>query len=183
MIHPHFVTPIASMNKVHFSHRGMTGSTLITNFPFFWTARANALRRRCTVTPRPLMTSGTLTTTRVWPGGWSQISAAGRHSRCTVTIDERRTAKHRANGAGRSMIMAHHGRPDGRTSLACRATRNCPPQHSSRLYSACLHLNPIAVGNQIVGSLLDLIRRQLRFASRGGHIVHRWKGAVGSTAG
>jgi hypothetical protein len=33
------------------------------------------------------------------------------------------------------------------------------------------------------GSLLDLIRRQLRFASRGGHIVHRWKGAVGSTAG
>jgi hypothetical protein len=33
MIHPHFVTPIASMTKVHFSHRGMTGSTLITNFP------------------------------------------------------------------------------------------------------------------------------------------------------
>ena len=57
------------------------------------------------------------------------------------------------------------------------------PQHSLRFYAACLRLNPIAVGNQIVGGLLDLIRRQLRFASRGRHIVHRWKGAVGSTAG
>ena len=61
----------------------------------------------------------------------------------------------------------------------------CPrlPQHSLRFYAACLRLNPIAVGNQIVGGLLDLIRRQLRFASCGGHIVHRWKGVIGSTAG
>jgi hypothetical protein len=64
---------------------------------------ANALRRRCTVTPRPLMTSVPLATTRVRPGGWSQISAAGRHSRCTVTSDETRSAKHRANGAGRTL--------------------------------------------------------------------------------
>jgi hypothetical protein len=53
----------------------------------------------------------------------------------------------------------------------------------SLLYTACLRLNPIAVGNQIVGGLLNLIGRQLRFASRGGHIVHRWKGVIGSTSG
>jgi hypothetical protein len=35
------------------------------------------------------------------------------------------------------------------------------PKHSLRFYAACLRLNPIAVGNQIVGGLLDLIRRQL----------------------
>jgi hypothetical protein len=33
MIHPHFVTPIASITKVHFSDRKMTGSTLITMIP------------------------------------------------------------------------------------------------------------------------------------------------------
>jgi hypothetical protein len=55
--------------------------------------------------------------------------------------------------------------------------------NSSRLDCACRPLDPIAVGNQIVGGLLDLIRRQFRFASRRGHIVHRWKGGVGSTAG
>jgi hypothetical protein len=54
---------------------------------------------------------------------------------------------------------------------------------SSRLHAASLRLNPIAVVNQIVGGLLDLIRRQLRFASCGGHIVHRWKGVIRSTAG
>ena len=36
-------------------------------------------------------------------GGWSQISAAERHSRCTVTMDETRSAKHRANRAGRPL--------------------------------------------------------------------------------
>ena len=48
---------------------------------------ANALRRRCTVTRRPSMTSVLFSTTRVRAGDWSQISVAGRH--CTVTLMKR----------------------------------------------------------------------------------------------
>ena len=80
MIHPHFIVTDCLDHQVHFSHRGMTGSTLITNFPLLLTAMANAFRRRCTVTRRPLMTSVPALHHPGSAGGWSQISAAERHS-------------------------------------------------------------------------------------------------------
>jgi hypothetical protein len=77
MIHPYFIVTHRLDHQVHFSHRGMTGSTLITNFPYFSTAMANALRRRCTVTPRPLMTRVPLSTTRVRPGAGRRFRPQG----------------------------------------------------------------------------------------------------------
>ena len=61
-------------------------------------------------------------------GGWSQISAAGRHSRCTVTIDETRSAKHRANGAGRSLRLI---RSPAVGASACNALHVTPLRATS----------------------------------------------------
>src|SRR4029077_8122163 len=84
---PSLYPSIASPTRVRFPQRGMTGSTLITTIPLLldrYVERVTAALHCYTKAvddQRPA---------RHHPGsagGWSQISAAERHSRCTVTID------------------------------------------------------------------------------------------------
>jgi hypothetical protein len=59
MIHPHFIVTDCLDHQVHFSHRGMTGSTLITNFPAA-AIQASASRRRASLAMPALIASITL---------------------------------------------------------------------------------------------------------------------------
>jgi hypothetical protein len=68
-------------------------------------------------------------------------------------------------------------------SIGLPGNSQCSPQRSSRLYVACFSFGPITVSDQIVGNLLDLIRRQLHFGPGGRHIIHCGKSAAGRTTG
>jgi hypothetical protein len=84
----------------------------------------------------------------------------------------RRTKFRQVNKDARRLTFAQqrqqHGAPIGKVLWRLKShieelhyprAINCPPQRSSRLYTTGLCLNLVAVGNQIIGGLLDLIRR------------------------